>query len=244
MLNHPGGVMIEPNVYCKSKLNIQNISFKNGTIQFTINEKNITVPTGYSESDINELYDLISNQNINYLYLDTNKQFTFICPEYLKPALFHVEFEICSLFSTSNKTFIGYIKENGKTIFGKPCIRSKTGLDFDELLFGNLNTISLQFSQIEKADDGVITVETDLNRIHHLYTDIIKKLSFDFDSYVKQNLALSKMNTINKIYQILVTIHKFSGYQIQKLHDGYQSIQDSFLFDNGVTKIVARPSFK
>jgi len=240
--SNPGGVILEPNSNFSDDLNITNVSFSNGNISFSINDENKSVITQYNEEQIKEIYDLISNHNINYLYLDTNKQFVFICPEFLRNSLFHVEFEMCNAFSFLDKEYIGKINSDNKVIYGKPCTKSKLWLSFDDLVSATSNTLYFDFSQVEKDNDGKLTIQTSFSQLHHKYQLVLEKYMLNFDNHVKTKDAYRTINKINKIYQLLFLIHINSNHKIDKINNSYYATLDSFTFNNGNTDITAKPS--
>jgi len=238
----PGGVMIQKVSIDHDIDKIKDVSFDEGRITFCVvsgdEEKTITHQTVYPSTIIKELYDLISNHELNYLYMNSDKKFEFISPKMLQNFLFEVEWEICKNCSKLDDEYIGTIEIKDGKIFGRPCLSSRQYVTLDDIVNEGTNTLYLDFSQYTKIN-GTVFVDENFSDFHCKYQDFLTRLSVNFDDFIFKNPTFRTLNDLNKICQLLYLINEFGDLDVEKLNDTYEESFDSFnVTINGVTHVA------
>ncbi len=243
---YPGGVKLDSSIVNHNSFEFENVSFEYGTISF-LNQKTGEVMefhTGFTENDLVELYDMITNSKFDYLYVDSHKIFTFNCPVSMQDVLFNTEIEFSVSLARYGGKYIGTIDTDDWTLYARPCMRSKKDITFDDIFNPRTNTLSLDFSQHKKIKEtGDIFISSDFDDLEPIYQSMLQSILPGFDTMVRSRYNFSKLNRLNKTYQLLCMINNCSSYKVNKVKDSYMEYCDKYeaLIGNNGTRNTVRP---
>jgi hypothetical protein len=238
---HPGGVRIDPSIHINKNINITYDSgtiFKDGIVRFILNDGSEYVyKSEFVEDELYDLYDMISNNDTKCLYVDSAKQFTFNCPQFAEKILFDIEIDHCQSLSTLDNKYIGAIDDPGIRIYGCPCIRSEKQID---IMNFNTNTLCLDFSQYICTPDKPTQIVTEFCNLHPNYRKMLSRINSNYNQYIGKN-AMTRLNELNKAYQVLCFINAHSTFVISKRNGHYMTQYTTYNGTIGGMKTTFRP---